>query len=62
MKEKLSAILTAIIMSFATINYAWSTEPIELIVPIDKSMSIINSETPVAKSFIKKITRLFKRV
>ena len=50
MKKKLYAILTAFIMSFATMNYAWSTEPIELIVPTPPGGAIDTTARAISKA------------
>jgi tripartite-type tricarboxylate transporter receptor subunit TctC len=50
MKKKLYAFLTAFVMSFATINYAWSTETIELIVPTPPGGAIDTTARAISKA------------
>jgi len=54
MKKKLYAILTAFIMSFAAMNYAWTTEPIELIVPTPPGGAIDLTARAISKELTSK--------
>jgi tripartite-type tricarboxylate transporter receptor subunit TctC len=54
MKKKLYAILTAFIMSFATMNYAWSTDLIEIVVPTPPGGAVDMTARAVSKDLTSK--------
>jgi len=50
MKEKLFAILTAVVMSFAMVDYSMATEPITLIIPTPPGGAIDSTARAISKS------------
>ena len=50
MKKKLIAIFTAFVLSLSLANYAWSTEPIELIVPTPPGGAIDTTARAISKA------------
>jgi tripartite-type tricarboxylate transporter receptor subunit TctC len=50
MKKKLYTILTSFIMALATINYAWASNPIELIVPTPPGGAIDTTARAISKT------------
>ena len=54
MKKKLSAILTAIIMSFATLDYTMAADLIEIVVPTPPGGAIDTTARAVSKDLTSK--------
>jgi tripartite-type tricarboxylate transporter receptor subunit TctC len=54
MKKKLSALFTAFVLSLGTINYAWSSTAIELVVPTPPGGAIDNTARAISKSLLAK--------
>jgi len=50
MKKKLSALFTAFVLSLSTANYAWSSTPIELVVPTPPGGAVDTTARAISKS------------
>ena len=52
MKKKLSALFTAVVLSLSLVNFAWSADVIELVVPTPPGGAIDNTARAISKSLL----------